>query len=393
MISWMGSFIVYIQRVILFSVFLLCHAACTPSLPLIWETAPGDPFENLSDTFYLPEIRLESGQQSTVRQGFGQIYPISRSPEAKEDLLLLVGEMGELGVAASALDSFQRLGSIERPVTLSALSSSQRFLAVSDDLYLGIWDLSTLREVAVFSELKTRVSQIRFDPGTAALFIAGVDGRIYRWKWLEQLRGELQDRSLAFERYLGHGSVVSALDVHPQGRIFFSGDWRGNLSAWRVYDGDMFEGQFARNIFGGIFYTDRSQRRSIDRPDGSRVESLVVSPRGTFLALGTNQGRLELWGIRGFNMLRAVDQGLGLVRLLAFSEDEKLLASYGRDQVLRVWAIVSVFEPLLDQTNYRLVLRDEVSIPRVRALTFIGSNQLVAGDASGDLQRVFINLE
>ena len=389
----------YIQRVVLLSLLLMLFGGCTPALDTLWSGPSEDtanPLRTDFANFYSSRIGSKPFEHEVAIRG---LHPI-RFTSSSEQLggVVSVDEEGHIALNSPDGTKSVSLGSINRAVTFMAISANQRFLAVSHDLYLAIWDLETLTELIEFSDLKTRVSAITFDPASNALLVAGLDGRIYRWKWLELLQGSIKERSLAYERYLGHSSVVSAIAYHPQGRVFFSGDWYGNLSAWRAYDGDLFAGQYASNIFGGIFYTDSSVRRNVTRVDKNRIESLVVSPKGTFMALGTNQDQVELWGLRGFTLLKSTAAHQGLVRLLAFSSDEKYLASYGRDKVLRVWAIESSFVPLLDETQYELVLHGQKELPDVRALKFINSSRIMLGLGSGEVialdpQSILVDLE
>jgi len=187
-----------------------------------------------------------------------------------------------------------------------------------------------------------RIGAISFSPNGKSVTFSRMDNRIYRWRFLVSgsfLRAWNEER---FEQYIGHGAVVSALAFHSFGRVFFSGDWNGDLFVWQAYDADEFGGGYDKNIFYSKFYTSLSPRLVRLRDPNDSIEKLVVSPDGQWLAVGLASGTVELWMIRGLKLVSYAKGHVGGILGIEFFPDSGHIASLGRDGKVVKWQVVDI---------------------------------------------------
>ncbi len=316
--------------------------------------------------------------------------------ESSFNRLASVGSAGEVLVWDLATEQARILTQLGSGVSTAILSGHQRDIAW---ISAGRVRLRSLSDESgdMQPEILTRAVSLAFQPNADVILIGGADGRIYRWKYGAQQRVDLslRERAKLIERYIGHPSVVSALAYHPFGRVFFSGDWLGGLSAWLPYDADEYQGKYDVNIFGGTFFTDSARRVKAGRAAVSSIERMIIDPTGEYLTLASQDGDLELWRVRGFysraTMLKAHK---GRVDALAFEPQSRQIASYGRDKLLRIWTVETDEEQsqklgLQRQENLRKVA--EARLPGLKELVFLNSNELIAGTSEGKL--LVINID
>ena len=141
---------------------------------------------------------------------------------------------------------------------------------------------SDLNNPYSFDRLKIKINSIDFTKEGQSILIAGADSRVYRWRFVEQNRAKTtSDKEKAFERYVEHGSVVSVVRSHPEGRIFFSGDWLGRLLVTLLFDADRFGGRYDKNLFEGRVFSAKQQVAKSSGTHGpAGVSLLECSPDG-----------------------------------------------------------------------------------------------------------------
>ena len=266
-------------------------------------------------------------------------------------------------------------------------------LAVASGSAITVFDLGHIDRAPALElkRLKTTVSSLEFEPNGEALLIGGVDGKLYRWLFIaEQKANTLSDRERAFERYVGLASVVSVVRYHPLGRVFFSGDWLGDLGAWQAYDADPFGGKYIENLFGNRYFMQKALRTSVKLADASAVDQLEVSRDGELLLSASQKGQIEIWRVRGMMHLGEVQAHTGALAALAFASDGRSAASLGRDGKLRTWDIIAHtgFEPNGDPIPYEINQKKEFDVPDGRALLALDDATFLAASASGQLYQV-----
>ncbi len=206
---------------------------------------------------------------------------------------------------------------------------------------VGFWAGGILRVVELSSgalireqrQIETRLTSVSFQPQSNAILAAGADGVVYRWKYLEQ------DGEKNPERYFGPSTVVSALAGYPAGRVFFSGDWSGGLSAWLSYDSDVYQGSYDKNVFRGGLFAEGAARKKAPRSDTVSVTRILVTPDGSAVLAVLQDGRIEWWMTRGFRKIGEVAAHKGEIYAAALSPSGNTLASVGRDGKLKLFTL------------------------------------------------------
>lgn len=275
-----------------------------------------------------------------------------------------------------------RLFDLPHAIEQVAYCPAGQLLAVAGGSQVEVYSLKDNSNLAKLSRIQTRPTGLDFHPNCQSVLIAGTNGTIFRWKFVaEQEASTAKEQDLALERYLGSSTVISSVVFHPFGRFFFSGDWRGGLSAWLTYDSDVFGGEYNKNIFiSGIFAKD-APRVTSSVEGAPRIEKLVLSQDGQSLFVATQNGVIEWWDVRGLKKLASIQAHKGAVFDIAVSADAKRLASVGRDGKVKGWTLS---EQSADRkTPAAFAPGQELPLPNVLKLTFAGSDLLLAGEKSG----------
>lgn len=195
------------------------------------------------------------------------------------------------------------------------------------------------------SKLKTRVTSIAFHENDSALIIGGADGRVYRWRFAADEEGlSTREQEKLLERYIAHQTVVSRVAALRAGRAFFSADWDGILYAWLAYTADDQQGSFDKNLFGGRFFGTVGTFMAAQRTPDRGITSMAVADDGLRLAIGTEDGFIEIWAVRGFQMIARTSAHNGRVTGVALSSNGDTIASVGRDG--RIFIAHTIQNPL-----------------------------------------------
>lgn len=234
------------------------------------------------------------------------------------------------------------LKSVGSEIQLAAVGSRLPLVAYTSNGKVIVSCINQCTGEWVLDRLKPRVLDIAFHEGDTALLIAGADGRIYRWRYeADRQAASFKEKDKALERYIAHQTLISRVLPHPAGRAFFSVDWDGTLLGWLPYPADDQGGEYDRNLFGGRFFGGLGTfLRAIRAPDRG-IASAAVSENGERLALGTEDGNVEVWEVRGFVLAARKESHSGRVISVALSSDGGRVASVGRDSKL----VVSQLEP------------------------------------------------
>lgn len=100
---------------------------------------------------------------------------------------------------------------------------------------------------------------------------------------------------------------------------------------------------------------------------------VAVSPNGRWVATGNYDDRVIIWEAESLNVHVALDGHSHDLRTLAFSSDSTMLASAGRDKVIRVWNVA-------DGTSRGI---RESGGGAIRSLAWISSNEILEGNSDG----------
>ena len=312
--------------------------------------------------------------------------PTDEDATGNRDTILVVTRSGE--VLLFHVPTGQKYRLLKLPDNLSqvAFFRDSALLAVAHQQVVEIWSLSQARVLYTLNRLNTRINSLDFHPQGQSLVIGASDGRVYRWNFFAQeATASAGEEYKILERYYGHSSVVSAVALHPYGRIFFSGDWAGTLSAFLIFDKDLFLGEYDPDLFGGRYLSKSTPRANAPRPDTVSIVKILVSHTGKELYVAMQDGRVELWDVRGFEKRAEGLMHKGLIYDLVISPQGGKLASAGRDGRVLQWSFVASPDPKLPPTA---VIDFEVRTPMVSRLVFLDDDRLMAGNAIGQMFEV-----
>jgi len=219
----------------------------------------------------------------------------------------------------------------------AALGRHRALVAWSSGLTISVACAAGCSESWELKRLKTRVTSLAFHEDDTALIIGGADGRVYRWHFQRERDAATQEeRDQTLERYIAHQTVISVVAPLHTGRAFFSADWDGRLYAWLAYTADDQQGSFDKNLFGGRFFGGLGTYMTAPRVADRGITSLSISGNGQRLAVGTDEGYVEVWEVRGFEMISRTSVHNGRVVSVALSDDGARVASLGRDGKIAV---------------------------------------------------------
>ena len=306
-------------------------------------------------------------------------------PDGSSAQALSIDKAGEALLWADGLKHAYQFISGGIHAEAAAFSAKSGFLAMLSGSNLYVYSSATGQRVASLDEIKTRVASICFQPGGMALLLGGVDGEVYRWRFLESARSARSHEDKHLERYFGHANVVSAVAYHPIGRVFFSGDWSGALNAWLPYDADRFSGFYDRNILETKVFSDKSVMVRSGRPSHAAVTSMAISADGENLVLVDQEGFLEWWSVRGFGLLGRLQAHKGVIYSLSLSPGGTHVLSVGRDGKTRLWALNQTFSADDGKRNFSMDKVSELAQVGLLNAQFLTEDRYLAGDKSGKI--------
>jgi WD40 repeat protein len=241
------------------------------------------------------------------------------------------------------------------------------------------------------TKLKARTTSLGFHEDDRALIIGGADGRVYRWHFPREGGAESADeRDRILERYIAHQTLVSGVMPLHTGRAFFSSDWDGQLYAWLAYTADDHEGSYDKNLFGGRFFGSFGTYMFAARPADRGITALAVSDNGQRLAVGTDDGYVEVWEVRGFEMTARTLSHVGRVISVSMSADGSRVASLGRDGAIVVADIVTDPTYGIKVGSLRSVATQvfKEEMKSARSIYFLSSGDLLLSTDAGQLGEI-----
>ena len=159
-------------------------------------------------------------------------------------------------------------------------------------------------------------------------------------------------------------NVINAFAFSPDGKRLASGTWGGEVHLWNSETREALttflraepqKGQHNRDTIRTLAFSSDGAMLAVGSDTHIRIRllegerqigfknvdgqtgALAFSPDSTVLAIGRNNGGIELWKITTGDQLTTLDGHTGPVETLTFSPDSKTLVSTGQDGTILVW--------------------------------------------------------
>jgi len=356
----------------------------------------GDIFTPASDTNYLlpldippiSALKLAGFKEAGNHQG--EVLFL-RALSTEPPVLISVGQDGRVlgwDLRAGQGHEIMSLGAQPKVV---AVGENKELIAWADETGVSITCLQGCSNKKTLPKLKVRPSGLVFHDLDTSLLIGGLDGRVYRWRFMDdQTASSTEARETMLERYMGHHTMVSGVVGHSVGRAFFSSDWDGKLIGWSTYTADDYGGEYDKNVFKGRFYTDIPAAVVAERPADRGISSLAISKDGERIGVGTEDGHVEVWQVKGFSLIARKNLHTGRVTDVALSDDGMRIASVGKDTKVRVHYTVPDPSHTISPTALPAVFEEisEHTIPQSHRVAFISPTILSVGTKGGNIVEV-----
>lgn len=374
------------RRVCLAATIVVCAAACLPSA--VWRPEnSSSSLKSLSFTLWQDAI-VGSPPESSAH--LGEVLAV-REVAGSQPSAVSAGADGNVILWNLATGSGRLLTQVGGPMQVAALGRRHALVAWSSGLSVSVACVSGCSERWELSRLRTRTTSINFHEDDRAIIIGGADGRVYRWHFERERAAQTQDeRDRSLERYIAHQTVVSVVTPLHTGRAFFSADWQGRLYAWLAYTADDHQGSYDRNLFGGRFFGGLGTYMHAGRLADRGITALSVSENGQRLAVGTDDGYVEVWDVRGFEIAARTLTHVGRVISVALSNDGSRVASLGRDGAIVAADVVSdpsygIKADALRATATQ-VFKEEMK--SARSIYFLSTGDLLLSTNAGQLGEI-----
>ncbi|KOP26578.1 hypothetical protein AMR41_09560 [Hapalosiphon sp. MRB220] len=205
---------------------------------------------------------------------------------------------------------------------------AQKLVSAGNDDTIRLWNLQNQRDFQqqplVWQAQQQEVYSVSFSGDGKLIVSAGKNSTVRVW----DLQGNLQNN------FPGHLGAVYSSVFSPDGKQVASGGDDGTIRFWNL------QGE----PIGGLFQLY-----------GPQVMSLVFSRDGKRIVSGDSLGRVQLWDVitKAPLPLAAWNTDQSSVNSVALNQDDKLLATAGKNGSIKVWQIES-FDELINRACSRL---------------------------------------
>lgn len=270
-------------------------------------------------------ISLQSGAiKSIVSSHAGNLLATET-----EDGLISLWDVSDKNSNPQRLNEFRSDG-IGTPILAFGPDDKMLFSANSGNGTI-FWNIQADHSVSGSESIYEAQNSISFDPKNNILLSGGNDKTVKVWDL------SVKDQpALIAEPYTAHNSEIYVVKASPSGRMWVSGARDGSVIVWDFWNQD-FEALLGHPQAG---HNSDVLALSIAKDE----EIMASGSCGKWTAKGAcNLGEILLWDITSLPSLSPIGQKIfghrGHVYSLAFSPDNKVLASGGSDGNIILWDI------------------------------------------------------
>jgi WD40 repeat protein len=331
-------------------------------------------------------LKTRNTELNSQQAGSIEIHSLVEIPSTSK--ILVLKKNAKLFLSDVSLERNSLLCKFEQGFDSSAFDMTYGFIALSYSGRVVVYDISDCSAKFQLNRIKSRIATMAFNSDRQSLLMGGMDSRVYNWNYLKDTpSSSINNQQLALERYFFHNSPITSVAIHPDGRVFFSGDSDGYLSVWKYYQEDAYSGEYDRNKhFGLRGYTEKAIRNTQRISSNNMIEKVVISSDGNYILSATQHGEIEIRKVRGYKEIATVSAHAGLIydliMLKASKPGEIRFISLGRDGLLKLWRVAidlnSIKLPVIEQLNF-------IESGESRKLLLLDSGQLIAGTTTGSL--------
>jgi WD40 repeat protein len=178
-----------------------------------------------------------------------------------------------------------------------------------EDNTIKLWNLETGDCLQTLNGHQQWVKAIAFSPDGKILASGSFDSTVKIW--------DLQTGE-CLKTLLGHNSVVTSLAFSPQGDRLVTGSYDQSVKIWNVATGQCL---------------DTLHKHT------NRVWSVAFHPQGNLVVSGGDDHAVKVWEIRTGKCIKTLQGNSNAIYAIASSDQKNLLASGHEDQTIKLWDI------------------------------------------------------
>ncbi|HPZ08316.1 MAG TPA: protein kinase [Candidatus Eremiobacteraeota bacterium] len=221
-----------------------------------------------------------------------------------------------------------------------AFSPDGKYLATGgSDKNVNLWNAETGELEDTFEAPDWSVEAIAFTPDSEWLASGGSSNTISLWDLIE-------DEELATLE--GHKDSILCLSFAPCGTILVSGSKDNTVKLWSIRE----KGLLTRSIITELVH-------SFEGHTGS-VLSVCFNYDGSLIASGGKDNMIKLWDVKSCKLLFNLTGHTSPVTSLCFSSDGTFVISGSKDGTIKIWnleekSLISTFIAINKEGNYEYI--------------------------------------
>jgi WD40 repeat protein len=196
----------------------------------------------------------------------------------------------------------------------------------------------------------------------------------------------------------GYTNPVQDFDYSPDGKFLLTGFVDGTILLWNIESqSSAFGARHMNAPIGRVMFSNDGKYLLIQRGDELEVRltsdgslrskfemvEFALSPVGNLIALGDNEGNIQIRDIDTGMGLRKIEAHKDSIYSLAFSPDGQLLASSGKDCNIKLWDVATgKFLHYFEETRVDPYEMDMISRTYFTYLEFVPDKNMLIGFGS-----------